>query len=59
VKGLLTIVLAGSALVATAALPSLNGSREHLAALDRPDTPALRSDHATRSITQQHGQDQQ
>ena len=58
-KGLVTIVLAGSALVGTAALPSLNGSREHLAALDRPDAPALRGDHATRSTTQRHGQDQQ
>jgi hypothetical protein len=58
-KALATIVLAGFAVLGTAALPSLNGSRERLAALDRPEAPALRSGHATTNITQQHGQDEQ
>jgi hypothetical protein len=57
-KGLVTVVLAGSALVGTAALPSLNGSREHLAALDRREAPALHGDHGATNVTQQHGQDQ-
>ena len=57
-KGLVTIVVAGFALVGTAALPSLTGPRERLAALDRPELLVSPGDHATTNVTPQYGQDQ-